>query len=48
MSDINQNFFDEKYNKMTDENLLQEITQNQNNIALDCLIDRYIFLVLNF
>ncbi len=26
---------------MTDENLLQEITQNQNNIALDCLIDRY-------
>ena len=41
MSDINQNFFDEKYNKMTDENLLQEITQNQNNIALDCLINRY-------
>ena len=39
MSDINQNFFDEKYNKMTDENLLQEITQNQNNIALDCLIE---------
>lgn len=29
MSDINQNFFDEKYNKMTDENLLQEITQNK-------------------
>ena len=41
MSDIKQNFFDEKYNKMTDENLLQEITQNQNNTALDCLIDRY-------
>lgn len=41
MSDINQNFFEEKYNKMTDENLLQEIEQNQNNIALDCLIDRY-------
>ena len=41
MSDINQNFFDEKYNKMTDENLLQEITQNQNNMALDCLINRY-------
>ena len=41
MSDIKQNFFDEKYNKMTDENLQQEITQNQNNIALDCLIDRY-------
>ena len=41
MSDINQNFFDEKYNKMTDENLLQEIVQNKNNTALDCLIDRY-------
>ena len=41
MSDINQNFFEEKYNKMTDENLLQEIEQNQNNIALDCLIYRY-------
>lgn len=41
MSDINQDFFDEKYNKMTDENLLKEITKNQNNIALDCLIDRY-------
>ena len=41
MSDTNQNFFDEKYTKMTDENLLNEITQNQNNAALDCLIDRY-------
>ena len=41
MSDIKKDFFDEKYNKMTDENLLQEITQNQNNIALDCLINRY-------
>lgn len=41
MSDINQNFFDEKYNKMTDESLLQEIIKNQNSIALDCLIDRY-------
>lgn len=41
MSDIKKDFFDEKYNKMTDENLLQEITQNQNNTALDCLIDRY-------
>lgn len=41
MSDINKNFFDEKYNQMTDENLLQEITQNQNNTALNCLIDRY-------
>ena len=41
MSDIKKEFFDEKYNKMTDENLLQEITQNQNNMALDCLINRY-------
>ncbi len=41
MSDIKKDFFDEKYNKMTDENLLQEITQNQNNMALDCLINRY-------
>ena len=41
MSDTNQNFFDEKYTKMTDENLLNEITQNQNNVALDCLINRY-------
>lgn len=41
MSDINNKFFDEKYNQMTDEKLLQEISQNQNNTALDCLIDRY-------
>lgn len=41
MSDISQNLFDKKYNQMTDENLLQEITQNQNNAALDCLIERY-------
>lgn len=41
MSDIKQSFFEEKYNKMTDEKLLQEITENQNNIALDCLIERY-------
>ena len=41
MSDIKKDFFDEKYNTMTDENLLQEITQNQNNMALDCLINRY-------
>ena len=41
MSDINQNFFEEKYKKMTDENLLNEIAQNKNNTALECLIDRY-------
>ena len=39
MSDINQNFFEEKYQQMTDENLLQEISKNKNNLALDCLID---------
>ena len=26
---------------MTDENLLQEIVKNHNNVAFDCLIDRY-------
>lgn len=41
MSDIRMSNFEEKYNQMTDENLLQEIVKNQNNIALDCLIDRY-------
>ena len=41
MSDITKNIFDEKYNQMTDESLLQEITKNQSNIALECLIDRY-------
>ena len=41
MSDIKISNFEEKYNQMTDENLLQEIAKNQNNIALDCLIDRY-------
>ena len=41
MSDIKQNFFEEKYQQMTDENLLQEISKNKNNVALECLIDRY-------
>lgn len=41
MSDLMMNNFEEKYNQMTDENLLQEVARNQNNIALDCLIDRY-------
>ena len=35
------NKFQEKYNQMTDENLLQEIVKNHNNVAFDCLIDRY-------
>ena len=32
---------DEKYKNMTDENLINEAINNQNNMALDCLIDRY-------
>ena len=31
----------EKYNKMTDENLLKEAVNNEDKIALDCLIGRY-------
>lgn len=41
MADLGTNEFQEKYNQMTDENLLQEIVKNQNNVAFDCLIDRY-------
>ena len=41
MSDPEINKFDKNYNQMSDENLLQEVTKNQNNIALDCLIERY-------
>lgn len=41
MSDINENIFEEKYKKMTDESLLTEITKKNNNMALDCLIERY-------
>lgn len=40
MLDLEMNEFQEKYNQMTDEKLLQEI-KNQNNVAFDCLIDRY-------
>lgn len=32
---------DKMYQQMTDETLLQEANQNQNEKALDCLIDRY-------
>ena len=32
---------EEKYKNMTDENLINEAVNNQNNQALDCLIDRY-------
>ncbi len=41
MTDIEHNRLSNKYNQMTDENLLVEVIQNKNNVALDCLIDRY-------
>lgn len=41
MIDIKTTELREEYNKMTDENLLKEAVNNQNNIALDCLIGRY-------
>ena len=41
MTDIEHNRLSNKYSQMTDENLLVEVIQNKNNLALDCLIDRY-------
>lgn len=41
MIDIKATNITEKYDKMTDENLLKEAVSNQNNVALDCLIGRY-------
>lgn len=41
MTDSEINNLDEKYKEMSDENLLREISQNQNNMAFDCLIERY-------
>lgn len=41
MIDIMATDLTEKYDKMTDENLLREAVNNQNNVALDCLIGRY-------
>ena len=41
MSDLEINNFSKNYSVMSDENLLQEITKNQNDMALDCLIERY-------
>ena len=32
---------EEKYKDMTDENLINEATTNQNNMALECLMERY-------
>ena len=33
--------FEEKYKDMTDENLINEALNHKNNMALDCLIERY-------
>lgn len=41
MTEINIFPYDEKYNKMPDEVLINEARINQNNVALDCLIGRY-------
>lgn len=41
MADINLNKIEEKYNKMSDEGLLQEVNKNNDQVALDCLIERY-------
>ena len=41
MTDFRTNQLGNKYSQMTDENLIIEVTQNKNNMALDCLIDRY-------
>lgn len=40
---IDQNMFqlDEKYRNMSDELLIQEVKKNQNEFALDCLMERY-------
>lgn len=41
MADINVFQPEEKYKNMTDETLIQEAINNQNNVALDCLMSRY-------
>lgn len=41
MTDFKLNNIEEKYNRMSDENLLQEANQKQDGLALDCLIERY-------
>lgn len=41
MAEINMFPFEEKYKNMTDENLITEALNNNNNMALDCLIGRY-------
>ena len=41
MAEIELNDFRQQLSQMSDENLLQKAIQEQNNTALDCLIDRY-------
>lgn len=41
MAAFNLEHVEDKYNQMSDETLLQEVTQRQDNKALDCLIERY-------
>lgn len=41
MSDLGLSDFEKKYNQLSDENLIQEITQNKSSTALECLLDRY-------
>ena len=41
MADFRLNKLKQNYDQMSDENLLQEINQKQNNVALDFLIERY-------
>ena len=41
MAEIELNDFRQQLSQMSDENLLQKAVQEQNNTALDCLIDRY-------
>ncbi len=41
MSDLELSNLGNNYNAMSDEKLLQEFTKNQNNMALDCLMERY-------
>lgn len=41
MSDLKELNFGIEYNQMTDENLLAKVNLNQDQKALDCLIDRY-------
>ncbi len=41
MSDLGLSDFEKNYNQLSDENLIQEITQNKSSTALECLLERY-------